>query len=27
VTEHGSQDELYLLYGLHEENIINVAKN
>jgi 1-deoxy-D-xylulose-5-phosphate synthase len=25
VTEHGSQDELYLLYGLHEENIINVA--
>ena len=27
VTEHGSQDELYLLYGLHEENIINVSKN
>ena len=27
VTEHGSQDELYLLYGLHEANIINVAKN
>ena len=27
VTEHGSQDELYLLYGLHEENIIYVAKN
>ena len=27
VTEHGSQDELYLLYGLHEENIVNVAKN
>ncbi|MDB9975768.1 1-deoxy-D-xylulose-5-phosphate synthase [Candidatus Thioglobus sp.] len=27
VTEHGSQDELYLLYGLHEKNIINVAKN
>ena len=27
VTEHGSQYELYLLYGLHEENIINVAKN
>jgi len=27
VTEHGSQDELYLLYGLHEENIINVAKS
>ena len=27
VTEHGSQNELYLLYGLHEENIINVSKN
>ena len=27
VTEHGSQDELYLLYGLHEENIIKVSKN
>ncbi len=27
VTEHGSQVELYLLYGLHEENIINVSKN
>ena len=27
VTEHGSQSELYELYGLTSENIINVSKN
>ncbi len=26
VTEHGSQDELYGLYGLNEESIINASK-
>ena len=26
VTEHGSQDELYELYGLNEESIINASK-